>query len=237
MSPHEYDYSDNTGLDLTTAERTVVNAAHEALVTLKKTFEHWISIGRGLQSLRAKADRMGGRFTFDNLRERAGLGGAMLDKTMVSKLFRVMDELPAVTAWRQQLSEKQQFDWASPGAILKHCPVFQKEKPDASAEKPLTVAEKKDAEIGALKKQLAELLAERDVERYAPSENAEAMFGDIMRRLAYQTNGKAKTVLQAALNLVASREIEAKVGSAPIPPLKDVRPPQREPKQQKGKTR
>jgi hypothetical protein len=57
-----------------------------------------------------------------------------------------------------------------------------------------------------------------------------------MRRLAYQTNGKAKTVLQAALNLVASREVEAKVGAAAIPPLKEVRPPQRESKPRKSKT-
>jgi hypothetical protein len=91
---------------------------------LKKTFEHWQSIGHGLHALRDKANRMGGRRTFDTLREQAGLGESLIDRSTVSKLLRVMDELPAVTAWRNTVTERQRFRWASPEAVLRHCPVF-----------------------------------------------------------------------------------------------------------------
>src|SRR5262249_58261894 len=43
-------------------EITYVEAAREALVTIKRTFEFWIVIARGLQTLKDKAERIGGRF-------------------------------------------------------------------------------------------------------------------------------------------------------------------------------
>jgi hypothetical protein len=152
----------NIELDLTIEERTVVNAAHEALVALKKTFEHWTMIGRGLIAIRNKADRMGGRRTFDRLREQAGLGPQHLDKSIVSRLFRVMDQLPEVEAWRRTLTEKERFEWASPGAVLKHCPIFKQPKSDAAAKlapspiaKLKTQVTEQQHEIEHLKEQLS----------------------------------------------------------------------------------
>lgn len=153
----------NSQLDLTHNERTVLDAAHTGLIALKKAFEHWTMIGRGLQVLRAKADRMGGRQTFDRLREQAGLGQQHLDKTVVSKLLRMMDELAVVQAWRVTLTEKERFEWASPSAVLKHCPVFSKPKAeDGDAEPaPSPMAKLKNAkadlehENAHLKEQLA----------------------------------------------------------------------------------
>ena len=118
------DYRNTDLADLTANERELVEASYEALQSLRKTFEFWTVIGRGLMVLRAKADRMGGRKTFDRLREQAGLGEKHLSRSHVSKLLRVMDALPDVEAWRAPLTEKQKFDWASPSAILKHCPHF-----------------------------------------------------------------------------------------------------------------
>lgn len=145
-----------SNIDLTTEERTVVNAAHEAMVALKRTFEHWTMIGRGLMALRNKADRMGGRKTFDRLREQAGLGPEHLDKAIVSRLFRVMEELPAVETWRQTLTGKQQFDWASPGAVVKHCPVFNKPKARDREAAPI------ETPMSRLKVQVRELTHERE---------------------------------------------------------------------------
>jgi hypothetical protein len=63
---------------------------------LKKSFEYWQKIGRALKLLRKKADLIGGRRTFDNLRDEAGLGEKQITISVVSKLLRVMDDLDAV---------------------------------------------------------------------------------------------------------------------------------------------
>src|SRR5262249_7745630 len=82
-----------------------------------------------------KADRLGGRFTFDHLREREGLGGKrrdgtdILNKTRVSRLLAILDKLPEVEAWRNKLKPKQQLVWASPEAVHRHCPVFGAREP------------------------------------------------------------------------------------------------------------
>jgi len=113
-------------------EITCVEAAREAIVTMKRTFEFWIVIARGLRALKDKAVRLdSGRFTFDRLREREGLGGKrrdgtdVLSKTRVSRLLAILDNLPEIERWRSKLSDKQRFDWASPEAIYRHCPVFK----------------------------------------------------------------------------------------------------------------
>jgi hypothetical protein len=113
-------------------EITAVEEAREALATLKRSFEFWIVVARGLRKLKDKADRIGGRFTFDRLREREGLGGKrkdgadILNKTRVSRLLAILDKLDAVEKWRADLTAKQRFEWASPEAIHRHCPVFAK---------------------------------------------------------------------------------------------------------------
>jgi hypothetical protein len=150
----------NTQLSLTSNENAIINAALEAIVALKKTFENWEAIGHALKSLRAKADRLKGRKTFDRLREQAGLGTKLLDKTMASKLLRIMDELPAVKSWREGLTEKERFDWASPGAVLKHCPVFA--KPETDNEKKPSKLEQTESSLAAALEENAKLKKEID---------------------------------------------------------------------------
>jgi hypothetical protein len=50
-------------------------------------------MGRGLQLQRKKADLLGTRNAFNDLRDKHGLGDRFFNKTLVSKLLRVMDEL------------------------------------------------------------------------------------------------------------------------------------------------
>ena len=69
-------------------------------------------MGRGLQLLRKKADLLGTRNAFNDLRDQHGLGNRFFNKTQVSKLLRVMDELEAVEKWRATLTERQRFEWA-----------------------------------------------------------------------------------------------------------------------------
>jgi hypothetical protein len=66
------------------------------------------------------------RHAFNDLRDQNGLGDRFFNKTRVSKLLRVMDELEAVDKWRATLTEKQRFEWASPDAIT--APDFQLEQ-------------------------------------------------------------------------------------------------------------
>jgi hypothetical protein len=117
----------NSDLGSSQDERRILDAAHEALTSLKRTFENWRTMGRGLQLLREKADCIGGRDTFDDLREQAGLGEKQgLKRSVASKLLRVMGELDAVEKWRATLTAQQKLEWSSPSAILKHCPVFNR---------------------------------------------------------------------------------------------------------------
>ena len=107
----------NTDLNPTDDERRILDAARAAAVALKRTFDNWVTMGRGLQLLRKKADILGTRNAFNDLRDQLGLGDRFFNKTLVSKLLRVMDELEAVEKWRATLTEKQRFEWASPDAI------------------------------------------------------------------------------------------------------------------------
>ena len=127
-------------------EITYVEAAREALATMKRTFEFWVVIARGLKTLKEKAERIGGRFTFDHLREREGLGGKrrdgtdILNKARVSRLLAILEHLPEVEAWRndsEKVSQKERFEWASPEAIHRHCPVFAvREEEEEKAKRP-----------------------------------------------------------------------------------------------------
>jgi hypothetical protein len=110
-------------------ENVLLEAARDAWGSLKNTFEHWISIGHALKILRDKADRLGGRWSFQKLREQQGLGE--LDKGTITRLLRIMENLPKVVAWRETLTGKQQVEWSSPSAVFKHCPLFKPPKPES----------------------------------------------------------------------------------------------------------
>src|SRR6516225_409258 len=101
-------------------ELATVENAREALGSLKKTFDFWVAIARGLKVLKDKAERLNlGRKTFDILREREGLGKDQINKTRVSRLLAILDDLPAIEEWRSsnKLTDKQRFEWSSPEAI------------------------------------------------------------------------------------------------------------------------
>jgi hypothetical protein len=173
LPPPTHNYPDLPSLSL--EEHTYVDAAREALATMKRTFEFWILVARGLQALKDKADRIGGRFTFDRLREREGLGGKrrdgtdVLNKTRVSRLLAILDELPAVESWRATLTDKQRFEWASPEAIFRHCAVFLKDRP--TSDKPSPYAQMKQANI-ALQEENTELKNHEDGDRFKPTDTA-----------------------------------------------------------------
>jgi hypothetical protein len=132
---------------LTEQERVYCEGAREALASIRKTFDFWVAIGRGLKALHDKAQAIGGKKTYDRLRQREGLGKDVINKTRSSRLLAIIDRLTEVGAWRDGLTEKQRFTWASPEAIHRHCSVFHKSKPatkptpskPAASTKPLTV--------------------------------------------------------------------------------------------------
>jgi hypothetical protein len=127
----------------------------------------------GLDALKAKAERIGGRFTFDRLREREGLGGKnahggdVLNKSRVSRLLAIFDNLPAVEKWRAGLSPKQQFEWASPEAVHQHCPVFAAPLDEEGTRKPSPYAQMKQANI-ALHEENARLKQRDDGDTFNP---------------------------------------------------------------------
>jgi hypothetical protein len=115
-------------IETTPDERRVLNAAHLASIALRRTFEHWVKVGRGLQLLREKADQIGTRNAFNDLRDQHRLGDKHFRKEVVSRLLKVMDNIEAVEVWRARLTEKQRLEWASPDTVFRRCPVFKKPK-------------------------------------------------------------------------------------------------------------
>jgi hypothetical protein len=187
-------------------EITYVEAAREALVTIKRTFEFWIVIARGLQTLKDKAERIGGRFTFDRLREREGLGGRdkhgkeILNKTRVSRLLAIIDNLSEVERWRGELTDKQRFDWASPEAIFRHCPVFTEPKSE-ERKRASPYTQMKEANV-ALQEENAKLKKLKDDERWTPTEKAEDVAAAIIGMFS---PSKAKNIAERILSKLKER--------------------------------
>jgi hypothetical protein len=141
----------NSDLDPSQDERRILEDARDALISLKRTFEQWRTMGRGLQLLREKADCIGRRNTFDDLREQAGLGEKQgLKRSVASKLLRVMSELDAVEKWRATLTAQQKLEWSSPSAILKHCPCFNRLTAAAGEPKTSPYAKLQQAHVAVL---------------------------------------------------------------------------------------
>jgi hypothetical protein len=120
--------------NLTTEERTYIEAGLAALALLRKTFESWVAVGRAIQTLRAKADRMGTRKAFARLLEQQRFDEFIRDKSTCTRLLRIMENLGEVSAWHAGLEPKQQMAWAHPSTVFLHCPIFK--KPKAEGAKP-----------------------------------------------------------------------------------------------------
>jgi hypothetical protein len=72
---------------LSADEHKIVEGGREALRSLgRRTFDHWMAVGRGIKVLRAKADRLGGTKTFRRLLARHGFDS--LDNSVISKLLK-----------------------------------------------------------------------------------------------------------------------------------------------------
>jgi hypothetical protein len=182
-----------------------------ASVTLRRTFDKWVTMGRGLQLLRKKADQIGTRNAFNDLRDQHGFGERFYNKTLVSKLLRVMDELEAVEKWRATLTEKQRFEWASPDAIIRHCPVFNP-APAADAKRKTSAYAKLEQtdlgrELDAAKAYIAELEAAQpdqgslfglDLKNDKPDNIAEAIIGNV-------DLGRAEKIARAILKAIRAK--------------------------------
>jgi len=135
----------NVKIETTPNERRVLDAAHLALIALRRTFDHWVTVGRGLQLLRQKADQLGTRNAFNDLRDQHRLGDKHFRNEVVSRLLKVMDNLEAVEAWRATLTEKQRLEWASPDTLVRRCPVFNKPKAATAEARPSPYAKLQQA--------------------------------------------------------------------------------------------
>lgn len=194
-------------------EITYVAAAREALATIKRTFEFWIVIARGLKALRDKADRIGGRFTFDHLREREGLGGRnksgheVLNKTRVSRLLAIFEHLAEVEAWRAKLTDKERFEWASPEAVHRHCPVFADSDDEEKSLSPMAQLKQANYE---LQERVHELEQREDGDTFnakksSPREIALALYGQFE-----PYRGKAEKVALELLEVIKEHKEKPK---------------------------
>jgi hypothetical protein len=77
---------------LTLDARIEVDAAATSWVVIRKTFDHWVTIGRGVMRLRELADQLKGRKIFQQLMEEHGLGELCAPKTkaITTRLERIM---------------------------------------------------------------------------------------------------------------------------------------------------
>jgi hypothetical protein len=211
-------------------EVTCVEAARDALATIKRTFEFWMVIARGLRTLKDKAERIGGRFTFDRLREREGLGGRnkqgkeVLNKTRVSRLLFILAHLAEVEAWRKNLTDKQRFDWASPEAIIRRCPVFAKAKDPNAPRKPTPLQAERATNI-MLQEQLHEANArlQADGSQFDLQNTGAEVIGRIIVNEWRQQPSRIETLIRT-LN-AELRELKARIKAArPKPPGRRPRP-------------
>lgn len=115
---------------LTVADVAIFEHARQAVESLRRTFDTWITIGHAVILARQIADRRGGSKTFMRILEREGIRPALgkSAKAMASNLQRIIERLPEVVAWRKTLTPNKQIEWAAPSTVITHCPIFAKEK-------------------------------------------------------------------------------------------------------------
>jgi hypothetical protein len=197
--------------ELTSEERSSVEAALEAMQSLKKTFEFWMTIAQALRALRDKADQIGGRFTFDRLRDREGLGAELLDKTRVSRLLAILARREEVERWRATLASNQRFKLASPESIWQKCPIFHSSKGEDTA-----TAEKKPSQMAQLKDAVANLEDENhrlrkradqgslfDLKRDTAEDIAKAIVENLL------SDSKAERIARGMLALIKAKKVPA----------------------------
>jgi hypothetical protein len=119
---------------LTREEEQIFDNARNAVGELRKTFETWIVIARGVEAANKRADNIGGKRAFMRVLEQQRLYSALGEKdasvkSTASRLLKILENLPEIEAWRASLSDYQRIHWASPTAIDKH--FFQEREREA----------------------------------------------------------------------------------------------------------
>jgi hypothetical protein len=186
-------------IEITPDEHRVLQAAQVALTSLRRSFDDWVAVGCGLQLLRQKADQIGTRTAFNELRERHHLGDKYFRKETVSRLLRVMDNLQAVQAWRLALNEKQRIDWASPDTVVRRCPVFSKPKTATAKAKPSPFRKlaQANAELQTELHDLKQRAARGDPYGLKKNDSVETIAGTIIDKVGID---KAEKIARAILN-------------------------------------
>jgi hypothetical protein len=118
--------------NLTIEEIRIFENARLAVDTIKKTFETWMVIARGVMAARERADRLGGKQAFERILEQQGIRAALGNttasvKSTATNLLRILENLPEVESWRKELGTWEQVHWSSPTSVYKHCPLFQRQ--------------------------------------------------------------------------------------------------------------
>jgi hypothetical protein len=117
-------------LNLNPGKRATVELGADSAIAIKKTFDHWMNIGKGARILREEAERIGGRKTFAVLLQANGYA-ALVDKEDrisgdLSRQLKICEHEAEVRKWRDGLDEDKQYAWAGPSAVMRHCPLFAK---------------------------------------------------------------------------------------------------------------
>ncbi len=100
-----------------------------------------------------------------------------IDASKVSKLLKVFEKEPEVRAWREKLSEEQRFEWASPAAIIKWCPLFQSDKKASTKNQPTTANVADASKLARQLEQADARVQEIEEERDAVQEKLDALVG------------------------------------------------------------
>ena len=116
--------------NLTSEEERLFENARQEVAKVKKTFEAWMVIARGVEAARKRADRFQGKKVFERILTQQGIDEVLGNKpatvkSTATRLLKILEHETEVSAWRSKLSGWERVQWASPTAVYKHCPVFQ----------------------------------------------------------------------------------------------------------------
>ena len=116
--------------ELTEEQRTTVEDGANAVIELKKTFDHHMRIGHGLAILQEQAQKQhpdnkrNAWKVFDELRQQADY--STLDRPYITRLLQIVEREPEVRKWRDTLTTNQRWAWSAPQTIINHCQLFKK---------------------------------------------------------------------------------------------------------------
>jgi len=142
---------------LTLADVETFEAARHAVVHLKRNFDAFVAICKAVARAQEIADARGGGKTFMRLIEQQGLSNVITKKTTASEYERIAPHLTEVLKWHELLPENKKLAWCSPKSVIRHCPVFNKPKPETDNPKPLSPMAKLKQSVAHLEEQNRQL--------------------------------------------------------------------------------